>query len=79
MQKLSKQDIKVFNAQYPKLAAKHTTAFHDRFLIIDETEGYHLGASIKDAGKKCFGVNRIEDTRMILELIQKVKNTAIDF
>lgn len=77
--KLSKQDITVFNGQYATLNAKHTTIFHDRFLIIDETVGYHLGASIKDAGKKCFGINRIEDPMMIQELIQKARNNATDF
>ena len=51
--RLSRQDVTVFNGQYPPLTAKHMTVFHDRFLIIDETDGYHLGASIKDAGKKC--------------------------
>lgn len=34
---------------------------HDRFLIIDNTEIYHIGASIKDLGKKCFGFTRLED------------------
>ncbi len=51
--KISVQDINNFNAQYPALTVKKTTAFHDRFLIIDDTEGYHIGASLKDAGKKC--------------------------
>lgn len=46
------KDITKFKAQYPKLSVKATTDFHDRFLIIDKTEVYHIGASIKDAGKK---------------------------
>ena len=57
---LSTKDIKIFNAQYPKLSLKFTTDFHDRFLIIDKTEVYHIGASIKDAGKKSFGITKIE-------------------
>ena len=38
------------------LSVKTTTDFHDRFLIIDKTEVYQIGASIKDAGKKSFGI-----------------------
>ncbi|MDD3239525.1 MAG: ORF6N domain-containing protein, partial [Lachnospira sp.] len=72
--KLTKQDITVFNTQYPSLEAKHTTVFHDRFFIIDESKGYHLGASMKDAGKKCFGINRIENLQMIKDLIDKAKS-----
>ena len=58
---LSTKDITKFNAQYPKLSVKATTDFHDRFLIIDKTEVYHIGASIKNAGKKSFGITKIED------------------
>lgn len=50
-----------FNSQYPTLTIKYATSMHDRFLIIDNTEIYHIGASIKDLGKKCFGFTRLED------------------
>ncbi|MCR5436017.1 MAG: ORF6N domain-containing protein [Treponema sp.] len=53
--KLTAQDIQTFNAQYPTLTMSHTTKTHDRFLIIDKTTIYHIGASLKDLGKKCFG------------------------
>ena len=69
---LSTKDIKIFNAQYPKLSLKFTTDFHDRFLIIDKTEVYHIGASIKDAGKKSFGITKIEDNYLIQSLLNKV-------
>lgn len=52
--KLSSADVKKFNAQYPVLAVKYTKVFHDRFLILDDKIAYHIGASLKDAGKKCF-------------------------
>ena len=52
--KLSEQDIQKFNEQYPQLILKHSTKVHDRFLIIDNTTLYHIGASLKDLGKKCF-------------------------
>lgn len=70
---LSVKDITKFNAQYPKLSVKTTTDFHDRFLIIDKTGVYHIGASIKDAGKKSFGITKIEDKDLIQSLINKVK------
>ncbi len=52
--KLTAQDIQKFNAQYPTLVLNHTTKMHDRFLIIDKKVLYHIGASLKDLGKKCF-------------------------
>ena len=70
---LSAKDITKFNAQYPKLSVKTTKDFHDRFLILDKTEVYHIGASIKDAGKKSFGITKIEDKDLIQSLINKVR------
>ena len=52
--KLTSQDVQTFNAQYPTLFLNFTTKTHDRFLIIDTTTIYHIGASLKDLGKKCF-------------------------
>lgn len=71
--KLSVQDITNFNAQYPKLEVRYTRAFHDRFLILDNTKAYHIGASLKDAGKKCFGINKIEDSGVIRDIVQRVQ------
>lgn len=70
---LSAKDITKFNAQYPKLSVKTNMDFHDRFLIIDKTKVYHIGASIKDAGKKSFGITKIEDKDLIQGLINKVR------
>ena len=64
--KLSQVDINNFNQQYPSLDIDYTEDFHDRFLIIDEAMAYHVGASLKDAGKKCFAINRIEDRANIM-------------
>lgn len=44
---LTAQDLLAFNAQYPSLTVEHTTAFHDRFLILDETEVYLVGLRLK--------------------------------
>ena len=48
---LANRDVANFNAQYPTLTVKKTKVFHDRFIILDEKTAYHVGASIKDAGK----------------------------
>lgn len=62
-------DIKKFNKEYPMLSVSKTNKFHDRFIVIDNKEMYHLGASIKDLGKKCFGINKIEDQQIIQKII----------
>jgi hypothetical protein len=51
---------------------KHMTAFHDRFLILDDTVGYHVGASLKDAGKKCFGISQIQDEQTIQDILNRL-------
>ena len=71
--KLSQADVDNFNAQYPKLDVKYTRAFHDRFLILDKTKAYHVGASLKDAGKKCFGINLIEDAGIVRDILQRLE------
>ena len=58
--KITAQDVQTFNAQYPTLTLNHTTKAHDRFLIIDNVTIYHIGASLKDLGKKCFAFSIID-------------------
>ena len=70
--KLNTLDINNFNMQYPFLKVKYTESFHDRFLIIDDKEAYHIGASLKDAGKKCFAINLIEDSGVIGDLLKRL-------
>ena len=53
-------DIVKFNEQYPTLEAKILKNSHDRFLIIDETELYHIGSSLKDVGKKWFAFSKMD-------------------
>ena len=71
--RLASQDIANFNSQYPTLTVNYTGVFHDRFLIIDEETAYHIGASIKDAGKKCFGISRMEDVGIISDILQRLE------
>lgn len=70
---LSKQDISKFNAQYATLTVKKTSVFHDRFLLLDGKTSYHIGASLKDAGKKCFGISLLTDPDMVKELLNRLK------
>ena len=69
--KLTAQDIQKFNAQYPTMTVNHTTKMHDRFLIIDKQNLYHIGASLKDLGKKCFAFE-VLDSSLIPLLLQNV-------
>ena len=62
---ISNLDIQKFNKEYSILKLTKTDKFHDRFIILDNKELYHCGASIKDLGKKCFGINKIEDKKVI--------------
>jgi len=59
---ISKQlqlDLRKYNAQYHNIDLKKFDASHDRFLIIDESEVYHIGASLKDLGKKWFAFSKM--------------------
>ncbi len=60
---ISKQlqlDINKYNSQYKNLEIKISNKFHDRFLILDKQEVYHLGSSLKDLWKKIFWFNKID-------------------
>ena len=67
---LTKLDISKFNKQYPNLKVSRTNKFHDRFIVIDNKNLYHIGASLKDLGKKCFAISKIEDD----EYVNKISN-----
>ncbi len=67
---ISKLDISKFNKQYPVLKIAKTNKFHDRFIVIDNKELYHCGASLKDLGKKCFAISKIDDR----EYVEKISN-----
>lgn len=75
---LTKLDIEKFNKQYPALKLAKTSIFHDRFIIIDNKNLYHIGASLKDLGKKCFGINKIEDINFIKNIQINIKNAKFD-
>ena len=64
--------INKYNSQYSNVIFKIDNRFHDRFIIIDERDVYHCGASFKDLGKKCFAINMIKDEKMIKELLSRL-------
>ena len=70
--KLTQTEISDFNTQYSGLTLHYTTEFHDRFLIIDRQTLYHIGASIKDAGKKAFEISQIDDDKQIQEILKRL-------
>lgn len=53
-------DLNKHNDQYPPIEARTYKSSHDRFLIIDNTEVYHIGASLKDLGKKMFAFSKLD-------------------
>ncbi|MCL2844192.1 MAG: ORF6N domain-containing protein, partial [Chitinivibrionia bacterium] len=70
-----KLDIEKFNKQYPPIEAKEFDLSHDRFLIVDDKEVYHWGASLKDSGKKWFAFSKMDlDGLLVLEKIRKWKS-----
>ncbi len=69
---LTKNDIRKFNLQYKNLQIKEINTFHDRFMILDENICYHIGASIKDVGKKSFAISKIEDKQNISDILSRL-------
>ncbi len=65
-----RQDVKKFNRQYGGMVLKKLNRSHDRFLIIDTETVYHIGASLKDLGKKWFAFSKIEN--YAAEILNKI-------
>jgi len=62
---MNEELIKKYQSQYDNVEIIENNGFHDRFIIIDRKELYHCGASFKELGKKCFGINKVEDNKWI--------------
>ncbi len=74
---ISKQlrlDLEKHNAQYPEVKIQVFSEAHDRFLIIDDKELIHLGASLKDLGKKWFAFSRMDS--MVTDVLNKLKGDS---
>lgn len=63
---------KKYMQEYSNIEIITTDIFHDRFIILDNKELYNLGSSLKDIGKKCTSINRIEDSTILKELISRL-------
>jgi hypothetical protein len=71
---ISKQlqlDVHKANTQYPTILVKQFSQSHDRFLILDKKEIYHLGASLKDLGKKWFAFSKL-DQRSVPSMLASI-------
>lgn len=70
-------EAKIFLAQNKniKIQVKKSKQFHDRFIILDDTECWHVAASIKDAGIRAFMLNQVLDEENRKALISQLKNS----
>ena len=64
---------KKYESQYSNVTFINNNTFHDRFIIIDRKELYNSGASFKDLGNKCFALNKIEDKKILNNIIRKIR------
>ena len=71
--KLDKSDVEIFKKQYGQLEIVKTNAFHDRYLIIDNSICYSLGTSLNYMGKRVFAVNNITEKEIIDLIIKKLE------
>lgn len=67
-----KLDYEKYNKQYKNVELKETKSFHDRFLILDNSEIYHVGASIKDLGNKVFAFSKLNIDINSFELLKEL-------
>ena len=70
--KYNNKDYEKYKSQYDNVILKISNSFHDRYIIIDNQTLYHSGASFKDLGKKCFNINKIEESKIINSLLEEI-------
>ena len=73
--KLTKLDIEKYSKEYHNLTIEYKDNFHDRFIILDKKELYHLGTSINHAGCRTFIINKLSDQNILDTLLKKVLDT----
>ena len=76
--RITGKEISDFNAQYPSLEVHITDEFHDRFLILDRRRMYHIGASVKDAGRRTFEIIENNDRRYLDMILERLSLPAWD-
>ena len=70
---MTEELLKKYNKQYKNVEVINKDIFHDRFIIIDKSILYNVGASFKDLGNKCFSINKIEDKDIMDSILDKLK------
>ena len=65
-------DYEKYKCQYNNIELIINNCIHDRFIIIDRKILYHVGASMKDLGKKCFAISKIDNNKWIYELLEEI-------
>ena len=76
--KTLKLDIERANSQYPSFKAISFAKSHDRFMIIDQNEVYHIGASLKDLGRKWFAFSKLESDSISLKIVESIGDLVKD-
>ena len=66
--------IKKYRQEYSNIEIINTDIFHDRFIILDNSELYNIGSSLKDIGKKCSSINKVEDNTILKGLISRLED-----
>ena len=66
-----KLDLQKYNSQYPKILIKEFARAHDRFMVIDDKTIYHIGASLKDLGKKWFAFSKLDFD--VVDILSRMK------
>ena len=69
---MNEELIKKYQSQYDNVKIIENDTFHDRFIIIDRKELYHCGASFKELGKKCFGINKVIEEEVLEKILNKL-------
>ena len=70
--KYNNNDYTKYKEQYKNIHLIVNNKIHDRFIIIDKKVLYHCGASLKDLGKKCFAINKIENKEWLDKILSKL-------
>ena len=70
-------DIDKYNKQYHNLKVVYNNTFHDRLILLDKKEIYHLDTSLNHAGSKTFGINKIEKKVIIDSFIKHVHSISV--
>ena len=72
--RISSLDIEKYNSQYNNLKVIRNNTFHDRYIIIDKKEVYHLGTNINNAGNGMFSINKLEDEFVVNTLLKEINH-----